>query len=271
MVTSQVKDYVFGLYGRPPVPIKKEIRELILKDYEKGTTPIDCRPGDTLAPELDAARKAIKDISTDVKDVLIYALFPTTGMRYLRWKYGLEEVPADMKPITLEKAKECLDISARALKGEVDFKPKMAAQSPRKGPNLRAFNVFVEDDYYNVEVEEVGGKPFVRSITAGRQAKPSVQGNSAPAAPAPAPATPASAPALGDGEVGLFAPMPGMVISYSVKEGDEVKQGDLVCVLEAMKMQNNLSAPAAGKVKRIAGREGAPVEKNELLLVISSG
>jgi pyruvate carboxylase subunit B len=80
MVTGQVKDYVYGLYGRPPVPISDKIRKLILKDYPKGDKPITVRPGDTLEPELDAAREAIKDISTDIKDVLIYALFPTTGV-----------------------------------------------------------------------------------------------------------------------------------------------------------------------------------------------
>ncbi len=67
----------------------------------------------------------------------------------------------------------------------------------------------------------------------------------------------------------LRAPMPGMIISYSVKAGDKVKTGDPVCVLEAMKMQNSLTAPASGTVKAINFESGASVAKDAILLVIS--
>ncbi|TET38447.1 MAG: pyruvate carboxylase subunit B [Planctomycetota bacterium] len=270
MVTGQVKDYVYGLYGRPPAPISDEIRKLILKDYPKGDKPIEVRPGDLLEPELDAAREAIKDISTDIKDILIYALFPTTGMRFLRWKYGLEPVPDDVKPITIEEAKECEEVSARALKGDVDVKAKPKTAAPKRGPNLRNFNVFVEGEYYNVEVEEVGGKQFVRSIGAGQRAKPSAHAEVQPSSPAPATVSAPASTELDEGEVGLFAPMPGMVISYSADKGGKVKLGETFCVLEAMKMQNNLAAPATGTVKLIAAAAGAAVEKNQLLAVIST-
>ncbi|MCL4504181.1 MAG: acetyl-CoA carboxylase biotin carboxyl carrier protein subunit, partial [Deltaproteobacteria bacterium] len=81
---------------------------------------------------------------------------------------------------------------------------------------------------------------------------------------------PAAAPAaeLAAGEVPLRAPMPGMIISYSVKVGDQVNTGDLVCVLEAMKMQNSLPAPAAGVVKAINFEPGASVAKDAVILVI---
>ena len=62
--------------------------------------------------------------------------------------------------------------------------------------------------------------------------------------------------------------MPGMIISYSVKVGDIVATGDLVCVLEAMKMQNSLPAPAAGRVKAINFEPGASVAKDAVILVI---
>ena len=63
--------------------------------------------------------------------------------------------------------------------------------------------------------------------------------------------------------------MPGMIISYSVKVGDKVNTGDLVCVLEAMKMQNSLPAPAAGAIKAINFEPGASVAKDAVILVIS--
>ena len=61
---------------------------------------------------LDAAKDAVKDITSDLCDVLIYALYPTTGMRFLRWKHGLEEPPAEVKPKTLEECEAEADLVA---------------------------------------------------------------------------------------------------------------------------------------------------------------
>jgi pyruvate carboxylase subunit B len=90
IVSRQIKDYVFGLYGRPPHPIDPDIQKMLLKNYEKGETPINFRPADLLEPELEKAKEATKGVARDVGDVLIYAINPTDGMRFLKRKYGLE-------------------------------------------------------------------------------------------------------------------------------------------------------------------------------------
>lgn len=64
----------------------------------------------------------------------------------------------------------------------------------------------------------------------------------------------------------IKAPMPGMVLSILVKEGDTVKKGDALLVLEAMKMENILKSPTDGVVKKIAAQKGSAVEKNQLLI-----
>jgi biotin carboxyl carrier protein len=64
----------------------------------------------------------------------------------------------------------------------------------------------------------------------------------------------------------IKAPMPGMVLNILVKEGDAVKKGDALLVLEAMKMENILKSPADGVVKKIAALKGTAVEKNQLLI-----
>lgn len=97
MVSRQVQDYVYGLYGSPPVPIDPEIQKIVLKGYPRGDTPITCRAADALEPELDKAKEATKDIAKDIGDVLTYALFPTTGMQFLKRKYGLEPDTAEAK------------------------------------------------------------------------------------------------------------------------------------------------------------------------------
>jgi pyruvate carboxylase subunit B len=117
IISAQVKDYVYGLYGRPPAPIDPEIQKTVLKGYERGETPISQRPGDVLQPELDAAFTATRDIARDIGDVLIYALYPTTGMRFLRWKYGLETPPPETKPKTLEDIKREDELIAKARSG----------------------------------------------------------------------------------------------------------------------------------------------------------
>jgi pyruvate carboxylase subunit B len=89
MITNEVRDYFYGLYGRPPVPVNEEIRQKALKSYAKGNTPIDVRPGDVIEPELPKAREALKGISEDMGDILIYALYPMTGLEFLKKKYNI--------------------------------------------------------------------------------------------------------------------------------------------------------------------------------------
>ncbi|MFC1926497.1 pyruvate carboxylase subunit B [Chloroflexota bacterium] len=90
MISTQVRDYVYGLYGKPPEPIDPEVQKIALKGYKRGEQPITARPGDVLEPEMDGAKEATKGIAKDIGDVLTYALYPTTGMAFLKRKYGLE-------------------------------------------------------------------------------------------------------------------------------------------------------------------------------------
>jgi len=117
LMSRQVRDYVYGLYGRPPAPIDPEVQKMALKGYPRGDTPITCRAADVLEPELDKAKEATKDIAKDIGDVLIYALYPDTGMRFLKWKYGLETPPPETKPKTLEDIRYEDELIARARKG----------------------------------------------------------------------------------------------------------------------------------------------------------
>ena len=64
----------------------------------------------------------------------------------------------------------------------------------------------------------------------------------------------------------IKAPMPGMILEVNVNEGDEVKEGDYLLVLEAMKMENTLAAPRDGKIKSISVEKGETVDKNQLLI-----
>ena len=122
MMSTQVRDYVYGLYGNPPAPIDPEVQKAALKGYKRGSEPITCRPADILEPELERAKEAVKKGvgSQDIGDVLIYALFPTPGMEFLKAKYGLGPPPPETeKPKTLEDIKREDELMAKAKAGKL--------------------------------------------------------------------------------------------------------------------------------------------------------
>jgi pyruvate carboxylase subunit B len=119
LISRQVQDYVYGLYGKPPAPIDPEIQEIVLKHYKRGKTPITCRAADMLEPELDKAKEAVKDFTQDIGDVLTAALYPITGLRFLKWKYGLETPPPELKPKTMEDIRREDELIAKVKTGKL--------------------------------------------------------------------------------------------------------------------------------------------------------
>jgi pyruvate carboxylase subunit B len=272
-VTAESQGLAYGLYGKTPAPLDPEVQKRVLKGYERGETPTTGRPGDILEPEWDKAVADTKSIAKNEGDILIYALYPTTGMRFLKWKYGLEPIPEDVKGKTLEQVKleddVYLTIKQKKLFAKVkEYLDSLEQAAPEKGAGLRSFNVFVDNQYFQVEVECTSGAPGITGVAPMAAAPRAVAAPAAAPAPAPKPAAAPAAETLAAGDIPLKAPMPGMIISYSVKVGDAVKNGDLICVLEAMKMQNSLPAPASGVVKAINFEPGASVAKDATILVI---
>ncbi len=130
---------------------------------------------------------------------------------------------------------------------------------------MRKFNVTVNGVVYEVEVEEVGAAAPVAPVAAP------VAPVAAPVAPVTAPkATPAApkAPAK-QGSVAVKAPMPGTILKICVKVGDAVKKGDIICVLEAMKMENEIFAPADGTVASVNVAQGASVAGDETVVTLA--
>ena len=264
MISGQVKDYVYGLYGRPPTPLGPEIVEMALEGYKRGQTPVTDRPADLLEPELPGAMEAVEDISTDLDDVLTYALYPTTGMRFLRMKHGLEPVPEEMKPISLQEAEqrpEAAETPQRSARAE----PAMAPTPPRSR-RVRRFNVYVGGELYQVEVDPAEPGEGASAMP-GQAESPRDRSGPGSALQTEDGAKPTVTAAPGDSTV--VAPMPGLVLRYAVEVGETVQAGDPVVVLEAMKMENALPSPVEGKVKAIPLEPGASVTKGDVLAIIT--
>ncbi len=267
MITDQVKDLCYGLYGKTAVPIDPEVQKKALKGYSRGEEPVTCRPAEVLEPELENARKDVAGLAEDLDDVITYALYPITGKRFLKWKYGQEDPPLEVKARTLEEIKAEAELVKMAKLGLLVKKPDK--EVPVKDAHIRKFDVFVDDRYFEVEVQEPEGMrmasympqmPFAAASRVAPPARPS-----APAPAAPAPAAPTAADIEG---TPLTAPMPGMIVKYLKAIGEPVEKGDKVVILEAMKMENALSAPEGGKIKSINFSIGDSVAKGDVLCVI---
>ena len=238
-VTQELKDYLQGLYGRPPVPADHELRRLVLGREE----PITIRPADLLEPQVEAARQQVRKLGFPPTDdnVLVHLMFPGLVQEYVR---GPRPAPGDgaaPQPAAEAAAREATVGAPAAAAASV-------APDPPPPPTAE-FEVEVEGEIFKVRVSGAG-------MTVAPSAK---QG-----ATASGPATP---PAKA-GEGTVTAPMQGLIVKLPVKAGDVVKLGDVVAVLEAMKMQNDIVTTVAGRVSQVYVKEGEVVSPNQPLLAI---
>lgn len=125
---------------------------------------------------------------------------------------------------------------------------------------MKKFEVKVNGTVYEVEVNEVGG-------AAPAAAAPAPKAAPAPA-PKAAPAPAAAAAPVAAGAQTVNCPMPGKILSVAVSNGQAVKKGDLLCVLEAMKMQNEIYAPADATVTDVRVAANQTVKTGDVLIVL---
>ncbi len=138
------------------------------------------------------------------------------------------------------------------------------------------YNVTLNGKIYEVDVTEtdavvtgISQVPVAAPVVAAPVAAPVAPAAAPVAAPAPeaAPAAPAAPAAVADGTQ-IKAPMPGTVLAVKKNVGDAVKAGDVIIVLEAMKMENDIVAPCGGTVKSINAPKGSSVNTDDVLAVI---
>lgn len=224
-VSQEVKDYCLGLYGSPPYPIDPEVRRLVNGREE----PITCRPADLLEPSLASLRRELRrEEVANPDDVMLvsYALFPGETLALHRGEVVPERLGDESEP----PPESPLDVSeATAAEALSDDLPVEAAPA-----EVRELTVEVDGQSYSVRVTGAGLR------------------DSGPA-PTTSPASPGAA-AVREGTV--LSPMQGLILKVAVKVGDKVGLGDVVAVLEAMKMQNDVTATRAGTISAVHVREG---------------
>ncbi len=246
VVTKETKDYVKGLYGKPPAPISEEVIKKILGD-EKPIYHI--RPADLLPPELPSAREeAIKAGAKSEEDILSYALFPMVAKEFFEFREKGEKLPPEEM---LEEKRENIPVEFVITVHGEQYHVQIAG---RGEPTAEGRPFFIRLDGKLEEVllrplKEVEGvsSPY-GEITAGTEVKPK--------RPKP----------VGIGDVA--SPISGKVVNIKVNVGDQVKEGDVLFVVEAMKMENEVHSPVDGVVEDIFISVGDVINPDEMAIRI---
>ncbi len=246
-ISKEVQALLKGEYGAAPAPFNKELQQRVLE----GGEPITCRPADLLAPEMERLAAELREKAKaegirlaagerEIDDVLTYALFPQIGLKFLKNRDNPDAFePAPQVP---GKEGEGANLPAKA-----DAKVPVAPAAASAGPET--YTVKVNGKQYVVEVAE-GGE--IGAVTESS------------ASPASQPAAGAAAPA---GET-IAAPLAGNIFKVNVRPGDTVEAGDVVIILEAMKMETEVRAASAGTVSAVKVSEGDSVSVGDPLIVL---
>ncbi len=225
-ITKETSGVLKGEYGATPAPVNAELQARVLGSGE----PITCRPADLLEPELDkltaeldklAAEQGLRLADQAVDDVLTYALFAQTGLKFLQNR----------------------------------GKPEAFEPAPGSGPSA---TVVAESDSGN------GAKSYVVRVN-GRNYQVEVAPGGAVTQLMPAGVS-SAAPLAAMGAESVKAPMAGHILRINVREGQGVEAGQVVVVMEAMKMETEVRVRGSGTVQEVCVKVGDTVAANDVLV-----
>jgi pyruvate carboxylase subunit B len=243
-ITNEVKRYLQGGYGKPPAPVNEALRQKALGQEEL----IECRPADLLPPEMETLRAQIGELAKSEEDVLIYAMFPEVGRQFLEQRAQGQLCPEPIEP------------------------PEKLA--PQIAPT--EFNIHLHGETYHVRITGAGPKHQAERhfylVVDGVPEEAVIEtldevvltGGAEGALPRRLSSRRPKAQSEGD----VTLAMPGNIVEILVKEGDLVKAGDPLLIVETMKMETEVQAPIAGTVTQIYVRKGDAVTPQETLLHI---
>ncbi|MEC8823229.1 MAG: biotin/lipoyl-containing protein, partial [Pseudomonadota bacterium] len=231
-ISKETSAILKGEYGAAPAPMNKELQERVLDGKEVMT----CRPADVLEPEMDKLTDELKKLA-DEKGIKLADNLEDDVLTYALFpQIGLKFLENRNNPDAFEPVPTAEDAA-----------PAKKAAGP---------------ETYTVDVN---GKKFVVAVSEGGEIT-QIQGDGG-AASAPA-ASSAPAPAAGEGEP-LVAPLGGNIFKVLVSPGDTVEEGDVLIILEAMKMETEVRAPKAGTIGEVFIKVGDAVSPDDEMLTIA--
>lgn len=248
VVSKEMKDYICGYYGKAPGPMSPEIVAKVVTDPSQILDP-DVAPGSLVTTTFDELANEIGDLAKTEEDVLMYALFPNEARTYLskhrtseRVDFLLEEESSNSKEddyVDINQIRELVRVAEESGVGEIVVEEEGARIAVRMPSAMAA-----------------AAAPVAAAVPAAT-AEPVEK----PAAAAPAANNhPASWHCVTAPMVGTFyaAPAPGE--PPFVKVGDEVAANQTLCIVEAMKLMNEIGAEEMGTIREVCVEDGTPVE-----------
>ncbi len=244
-ITKETAGVLKGEYGATAAPVNKELQARVLD----GAEPVTCRPADNIAPELDTLSKELDELAEKkqlslsddkIDDVLTYALFPQIGLKFIENRGN---------PDAFEPAP-----SAQESQSSSAPKPAEAKSSSQGATASETYDVNVDGRVYRVEVAPSGTLTSVTPAS-GSQTQAQPQTNSA-------------APSASTASQSIDAPLAGNVFKVLVRNGDSVSEGDVVMILEAMKMETEIRSAYTGTVTDITVGEGDAVTSGQPLILL---
>jgi len=233
-ITKETAGVLKGEYGSTPAPMNKELQERVLD----GSEAITCRPADVIKPELETLEAELSKLAQEqgltladeqIDDVLTYALFPQIGLKFIKNRNN---------PDAFEPVPSADDSSNKA--------PEKSAAN-NKGVKAEQYSVKVDGKVYDVVVAQ-GGE--LKEVTL----KDSEH-------------IPQSA-SVASGET-LNAPLAGNIFKIKVKPGQVVNEGDVVIIMEAMKMETEVRAMHTGKIADVLVSEGDSVSTGDAMIALA--
>lgn len=248
VVPDEMKSYLRGRYGKAPGPISPEVMHKVLGDEE----PMTGRPADLLDETLEQFAEEIGDLAHNEEDVLTYALFPATGRSFLEKRQHRVEEDVFLIQETEEKSGVEMDLDK--------IKELIATLEESS-----IAEITIEEGDTRITVRK-SGEPEGGAAGAGI---PAMGGAGKAAAAAAAEEEEASNyHVVKSPMVGTFYRAASPTSDPFVEEGDEVKEGQTLCILEAMKLMNEVTCEVDGIVRRVLVDNAKPVEYGQKLLYI---
>jgi oxaloacetate decarboxylase alpha subunit len=265
MVPQETKNYVKGLYGRSPAPIDPVILKKILGDEPVVTS----RPADLLEPMLPhgAANVDPKLIKSE-EDIISYCLFPEVSVEFFKWR-ALPREERPPSPADLERKQSDPDPAPvsppKPFLSSQDYQEIHALLKKVKDLQFTEFTIRRDD----INLSLKSGVTVSSAVTA-----PEVRVTSEEPSPAPIASQAATVAEKAPGASinaplnGMFYAAPGVGLPPFVKQGDTVNEGQTLCIVEAMKLSNQITAPSKCRILEILVQNGQPVKKDQPLISV---
>lgn len=263
-ITKETAGVLKGEYGATAAPVNSELQARVLD----GAEPITCRPADNISPELTKLEKELDELAdkknialcdNKIDDVLTYALFPQIGLKFLTNRGNPDAFEA--APKLSDSSKDNTN-SSSSTKDAAQESHTQQVKSPQANTqaNAAAYDVRVDGKLYHVEVAPSGSLTSVTEVNSNSAKSSNTAASNA------SPVTQSSSTSQTSAAQTIDAPLAGNIFKILVRNGDSVAEGDVVIILEAMKMETEIRSAYTGTVNDILVSDGDAVSSGQSLI-----